>query len=93
MSWRTITAALTVIFVIVLVQSVLAGPLVDTIDGFQDSGTYDDDSPGDFDGEQRMEDIQDSWFDMGLVLIFGIMAWAVARVARRELTRNQQGGL
>lgn len=94
MSWRTIAAVLVVVFTLVMVSTIFASPLVQIMDGLQSSGDYGDDEGGhDFDGEQRMEDLQDSWFNMTLLGIFGFMAWGVARVVRKELTRSRRGGL
>jgi len=93
MAWRTIAAVLTVVFTLVVVSSVMAGPLNAVMSDLQDSGDYgDDNGPSDFDGEQRITDLKNSWHNMTLLAIFGFLTWGVARVVRRERTRGRRGG-
>jgi hypothetical protein len=87
MSWRTAAAVLIVVFSITLTMAVVAGPLKDFQQGINESGDYSNDH---FDGEQTIQDTISSFFDMGLVAVFGIMAWGIARVVRRELTRGRR---
>jgi len=93
MAWRTIAAVLTVVFTLVVVSTVMAGPLNAVLSDLQDSGDYgDDNGPADFDGEQRISDLKSSWYNMTLLGIFGFLAWGVVRVMRKELTRGRRGG-
>jgi len=85
MSWKQAAAFLTVVFVITVIQTAIAGPLVtlqDTLINAVDFG-----SPH-FNGASLIRGIVSSWFQMGLVAIFGLMLVAIARVVRRELTRQ-----
>lgn len=86
MSWRTAAAILIVVFAIVLLQAVLADPLytyMSTVTGFYDT------TGGTIDGNSLIDGLADRWFDMGLVLIFGLIGWGALRVVRREITRGQ----
>lgn len=87
MGWRTIAAVLVLIFSVAVIQSLLAGPLVTLQNDINATGDYSNEH---FDGNALITGFLDSWFDMGLVAIFGGMAWAAVWVVRRELTR---GGL
>lgn len=87
MSWRIIATVLVIVFSIVLLQSALAGPLMETSERLNESGDYSDN--GHFDGNQIISDMPGHWFNMGLVAIFGIMAWGAWRVIREELTRGR----
>lgn len=90
MSWRTAATVLTVVFVIAVLQAVLAGPFVETQTTLNESGDHNE--SGYFE-DSIMEDWIDAWFNVGLIAIFGIMGWGVAHVVRRELTRGGGGGL
>lgn len=85
MSWRTAAAVLVVIFSIVVIQSVLIGPLVEVQNGLNETGDYDSDY---LDGNSIITDLPETWANMGLVLIFGIMTWGIWRAVREELTRR-----
>ena len=88
MSWRTAAAVLIAIFAIVLVQSALAGPFMTFSTALNSTGDY---SGGQIDANSFITGIPGAWFNMGLVAMFGLMLWAVARVVRRELTRGGGG--
>lgn len=88
MSWRTIAAVLTVIFLISLIQSAMADPLTMLASAFSDTGTY---GFAGLDGNAYITGLPSTWFNMGLVAMFGLMVWGLARVVRQELTRG--GGL
>lgn len=91
MSWRVVAAVLTGIFIIAVVQAALAGPLLAFAGDLKDSGDYTGLSGNpDFDAEATIDGMVNNWFDMGLVGMFGLIAWAAARVLRRELTRGRQ---
>lgn len=87
MGWRTVSAVLVVVFVIGVLQAVLAGPLITLTDDVKDTGDFSNEH---FDAEQIIDNTRSAWFNMGLVAIFGIMAWGMIRVVRRELTRGGQ---
>lgn len=89
MSWRTTAAALIVIVSVVIVQSLVADPLIRILDKLANSGDYSDVAGTGLDGDALITSFAGDWFNMGLILIFGIMAWAIARVVRRELTRGR----
>ena len=86
MSWRAAAAVLVVVFAIVVLQSVMAGPLLEVTGSLNATGDYSNEH---FDGNQIMTDLPGSWFNMGLIGIFGVMTWAVWRVVREELTRGR----
>lgn len=90
MAWKTIAAALTVILAIILIQQAAVGPLVEIIDGVQESGDYNTEH---FNGDQLMDGMVSAWLTGGLVGIFGIMVWALYRLLRYEVTRQGGGGL
>jgi|APHM01.1.fsa_nt_gi hypothetical protein len=86
MGYRQVLTVLVVVFVITLVQSALAAPLVQlegALTGVADL------SGGQFDGEVLISGLFDSWFNMGLVAVFGLIILSAARVLRRELTRRR----
>jgi len=86
MGWREVAAVLTVVFVVVVIQTIAAPALVQTTEDLKDSGEYSNDH---FDGESLIDGYVDAWFNMGLIALFGMMAWGVARVVRRELGERQ----
>lgn len=88
MGWKTAAAVLVVVFSVVLLQAMLADPIKTYQDGLNKSGNYTNDH---FNGEETIQNVITSWFNMGWVLIFGIMGWGIYRAIRRELTRR--GGL
>jgi ABC-type Fe3+ transport system permease subunit len=86
MSYRQVLSVLVIVFVIVLIQSTLAGPLVQ-LEGAL-TGVADLSNPH-FDGESLISGMFSSWFNVGLVAIFLLIGVTVARVLRRELTRRR----
>lgn len=92
MSWKTIATVLIVVFALALVQASLAGPMVTVQDSLNESAgdIQIDTGPGQsFDGNSIITGMMGHWFNMGLVAMFGIMAWATARVVRKELTQGR----
>lgn len=87
MSWRTVAAALVVVFVILFVQTVAVGPLTSIVDGIQESGDYNSEHLE----ESMMDDMLSAWLTSGLIGAFGIMGWALWRILRREVTRSGGG--
>lgn len=85
MSWKQAAAFLTVVFIIVVIQTAVAGPLITLQNTLIDSVNFG--SPH-FDGPALITGMVSSWFDVGLVAIFGLMGVAIARVVRKELTRQ-----
>lgn len=85
MSWKQAVGFLTVVFVIVVIQSAVAGPLVQLQDTLLDSGDYSNEY---MDGEAQIQSLVDAWFNMGLVAIFLLAGVVVARIVRKELTRQ-----
>jgi hypothetical protein len=83
MSWRAGVTALIVIFALVVVWITLAGPLVEVGEAFKAI-----DTSGQFNAGSKIDSWIKTWFNMILVAIFGIMAWAVWWVYRREKTRT-----
>lgn len=92
MSWKTATTVLIVIFAIAVAQSILADPAV-TIQSSLNETAGDvsiDTGPGeDFNGNAHITGILGDWFNMGLIGMFGIMMWGLARAVRRELTKGR----
>lgn len=91
MSWKTAATVLIVVFVIAVMQSALAGPAVQIQESLNGTGDYSKlDGVSGYNGNEVISGLLGSWFDMGLLAMFGVMAWGVARVVRRELTRGGQ---
>lgn len=89
MSWRTTAAVLIVIVSVVILQSLVADPLIQVLDALAGSGDYSNVAGTGLDGGALITGFAGDWLNMGLILIFGIMAWGIARVVRRELTRGR----
>jgi hypothetical protein len=91
MSWRTAATALVVVFAIAMGQAVLIGPVLQVTSDLNDTGDYSDleGADDDYNGNEVISSLPGQWLNMGLVAMFGIMAWGIARVVRRELTRNR----
>jgi len=86
MSWRTIAAVLIVVFSMLAIWATMADPLVQIANAFIDLETS-----GQFNTDSKINRMVQSFFNMILVGVFGVMAWGIWRVVRRELTRG--GGL
>jgi len=84
MSWRTVAAVMIVLFTALAMWATLADPMVQIGNSFQDVA---DGETYDIDG--RIDGLISHWFDMFLILTFGVMAWGGWRVLRKELTRDQ----
>lgn len=90
MSWKTATVVLIVVFAIALAQSALAGPMVQVTDSLNETGDYSNlDGVDGYNGNDVITGLVDDWLNMGLIGMFGIMIWGIARVVRRELTRGR----
>lgn len=89
MSWKTAATVLIIVFVIALLQSLLASPALTLTQDLNQSGDYDNQY---FNGNNLISGYLSSWFDAGLVAIFGMMVWGFARVVRKELFRGRRGG-
>jgi hypothetical protein len=91
MSWRTAATALVVALAIAMAQVVLIGPVLQVTSDLNDTGDYSDleGADDDYNGNEVISSLPGQWLNMGLVAMFGIMAWGIARVVRRELTRNR----
>lgn len=87
MTWRTAAAALIVIFVLLLLQATLAGPMTQTLDSLNETGDYENEH---FDGNALIPGYIQDIFNMILVAVFGMMAWATTRIVRREITRGRR---
>jgi len=87
MSWRQAATFLVVVFIIVLIQSVLAGPLVTLEDSL--ISAVDFGSPH-FDGAQLIRGLVSTWFNMGLLAVFILAGGVVAMLVRRERTRQRR---
>lgn len=85
MSWKATATVLIVVFTLVLIQSTLVGPATQITSDLNETGDYENEH---FDGNTLITSWVGDWLNMGLVAIFGIMLWALARVVRRELTRG-----
>lgn len=88
MGWKAVATVIIVVFVIVITQMVMAGPIVEISNSLNETGNYSNEH---FDGNQTISDMPSVWFNMGLIGIFGIMAWGVWRIIRREITRRGGG--
>lgn len=91
MGWQAIATVLMVVFSLVLVQAVLAEPFIEITNELNDTGDYSSlEGVSGYNGNNVIGGLMEDWFHMGLIGIFGMMAWGVWWVVRRELTR---GGL
>jgi len=84
MSWRTVATFMIVVFAAVAAWITLADPLVQVGNAFKDIPTS-----GQFNYDNRVDGLISSWFNMFLILIFGIGAWGVWWVIRRELSTGE----
>lgn len=89
MSWQTASAVLIVIVATTILTTVMIDPLIQILDALANSGDYADVAGTGLDGESLITGFAGDWLNMTLILIFGIMAWGVARVVRRELTQGR----
>jgi flagellar biosynthesis protein FlhB len=87
MGWKQAAGLLTIIFIIVVVQSAVAGPLVELQNAFLEV----DFANEHWDASALITGMVSSWFNMGLVAIFLLMGATLARAVRKELTRQNQG--
>lgn len=85
MSWKTAATVIIIVFVLLLLQATLAGPMTRTLDSLNETGDYSNEH---FDGNSLIPGYISSFFDMILVGVFGMMGWAAARILRREITRG-----
>lgn len=88
MGWKAVVTVLIVVFGVVIIQMAMASPLVSISESLNETGDYSNDH---FDGNEVIGDMPDIWFNMGLIAIFGIMAWGIWWIIRRELTRGRGG--
>lgn len=86
MSWKTVATVLTVVFAVAVVQATAIGPVHDLEDGFTDNIDYNNEY---YSVQDRISGYIDAWINMGLIAIFGMMGWGIARIVRKELTRGQ----
>lgn len=93
MAWRAVAAVCIAVFVLAIVQSALAGPVHDVQTQLNETGDYSDleGAGSDYNGNDVITGLFDDWMHMGLIAMFGLMAWGGWRVIRKELTRG--GGL
>jgi hypothetical protein len=84
-TWKQAAAFVTIVFVIVVIQSTLASPLIQLEDTLLQFGDY---SNQQFDGNALIDGLFAQWFNMGLIAIFLLAAVVIARLVRRELTRQ-----
>lgn len=75
-----------IVFAVVLTQVALAGPTVEVAEQLNQTGDYNNEH---FNGNNIITDMPGHWFNMGLIAIFGIMTWGIARIVRREITRQR----
>lgn len=90
MAWRTVATVVIVVFVAVLTWTVLADPLVETGEDFKGLDPKDGDQ---IDPSTRIDEMIGGFFDMFLILVFGVMGWGLWRIFRKEITRGGGGGL
>jgi len=86
MSWRTVAVVFILVFAIAITQATLADPLLSVSEDLNETGDYDNEH---FDGNSLITEMPGHWFNMGLVAMFGLMAWGAWRVFREELTRGR----
>lgn len=87
MGWRTVAAVMIVVFSMLVVWATMADPLVQISNAFIDIETS-----GQLNTDSKINGLVATFFDTILVAVFGILAWGLWRVIRRELTRGGGGG-
>jgi hypothetical protein len=88
MAWKTVATVVIVVFAIVLTQMVVAGPVENVETSLNETGDYSNEH---FDGNEFITSTLDSWYNMGLIAIGGLMFWGTVFVIRKELTRRRGG--
>lgn len=87
MSWKQMASFLVLVFVLLTLRAVLAGPLRQIENALLDLGNLSNEH---FDGATVISGIFDQWFLMVLLAVFLLMGVAIARVVRKELTRQAE---
>lgn len=85
MSWQQAATFLVVVFIIVVIQAAVAGPLVEVQDSLTSNVDFNNEH---FNGPDLIEGLVSTWFNMGLVAIFLLAGSVIALLVRRELTRQ-----
>lgn len=83
-SWRVAATVIIVVFTATIAWTTLSDPLVQTGNAFQSISTS-----GQLATDTKISGMINGFFNMFLVLIFGLFAWGAWRVLRRELTRGR----
>lgn len=83
MSWRLVTTLIVALFAILVVMTMTAQPMHTATDAITDLDSDNSDLQEQADSSVR------GYFNLILVLIFGLIAWASWWILRRELTTNQ----
>jgi len=86
MSWRTVAAVFIAVFAFLVVLGTMADPLVQIADAFIGLETS-----GQFNTDSKINTLVSAVFNSILIGIFGLLAWGIWRVIRRELTRGGGG--
>lgn len=87
MTWKQATALVSIIFVLTLLQALLAQPIYALETSLLSAVDFG--SPH-FDGATLISELIETWFNMGLVAIFVVIGVALARTVRKELTINRR---
>lgn len=88
MAWKTVATVMIIVFGIGIIQIAMAGPLTNVSNSLNETGDYDNRH---FDGNDVIIEMPIRWFDMGLLAIFGIIAWGTWTVIRNEIFEGRDG--
>jgi len=89
MSWRQAVTLVIIIFVLTVVQALLAGPLTTLETDLVDSGDYSNEH---FDGDQLISGMFEGWWNMGLAAVFLLIGAAFVRAVQDQLAARRRGG-
>lgn len=84
MAWKTAVTVLIVVFSATLLWATISDPLVQVSNDLKDVETS-----GQYDVDSKIDSYTTGYFNMFPILIFGIMAWGIWRIWRRETTRGR----
>lgn len=89
MVWKTAAAVLVAVFSLAVLQAALADPAAEVTTQLNETGDYSDlEGVSGYNGNDVITGLLGDWLNMGLMAMFGLMAWGSWRVVRKELTRG-----
>lgn len=86
MAWRKVATIMIIVFGIAVVQMSMAGPLTSVSQSLNETGDYSNEH---FDGNKTITELPVTWFDMGLMGMFGIILWGFWSVIQDEINEGR----